>query len=179
MKIGIFCSANEHIDPDFFKMTEELGRWIGTEGHQLVFGGCNMGLMECVARAAHEAGAATIGVVPRVVEQGGRASSYLDVNVACDNLSDRKDLMLAQSDVLVALPGGIGTLDEVFTVAASHTIGYHRKLVLLYDMKGFWSPLVALLDGLQSQGFVRGHWTDYIRVVRSLSEIKELIAALH
>ena len=81
-----------------------------------------MGLMECVARATHEAGGTTIGMVPRVVEQGGRVSDYVDVHVACDNLSDRKDLMLAQSDVLIALPGGIGTLDEVFTVAASHTI---------------------------------------------------------
>ncbi len=178
MKIGIFCSANEHIDPDYFKKTEELGVWIGSEGHQLVFGGCNMGLMECVARASHNAGATTIGVVPRVVEQGGRASSYLDVNVACDNLSDRKDLLLAQSDVLLALPGGIGTLDEVFTVAASHTIGYHHKMVLLYDMKDFWSPLIALLDSLQLQGFIRGHWTDYIRVVHSLSDIKVAIASL-
>ncbi len=178
MKIGVFCSANEHIDPDYFQMTEALGQWIGHEGHQLVFGGCNMGLMECVARAVHEAGGTTIGMVPRVVEQGGRASSYLDVNVACDNLSDRKDLMLAQSDVLVALPGGIGTLDEIFTVAASHTIGYHHKLVILFDMKGFWKPLVALLDDLQARGFIRGHWTDYIRVARSLDEVQAEIASL-
>lgn len=172
MKIGVFCSANEHIAPDYFKQTEALGQWIGREGHQLVFGGCNMGLMECVARSAHEAGATTIGMVPRVVEQGGRASKYLDVYVACDNLSDRKDLMLAQSDVLVALPGGIGTLDEVFTVAASHTIGYHHKMVVLFDMDDFWQPLVALLDDLQVRGFIRGHWSDFIRVAHSLDEVK-------
>ncbi len=176
MKIGVFCSANEHIDPNFFRLTEELGAWIGREGHQLVFGGCNMGLMECVARAAREAGATTIGVVPRVVEQGGRVSDHVDVHVACDNLSDRKDLLLAQSDVLVALPGGIGTLDEVFTVAASHTIGYHHKLVVLYDMKGFWAPLTSLLDDLQARGFVRGHWTDYIRVAHTLDEVKAEVA---
>lgn len=173
MKIGVFCSANEHIDPDFFRSTEELGQWIGSEGHQLVFGGCNMGLMECVARTTHEAGGTTIGMVPRVVEQGGRVSDYVDVHVACDNLSDRKDLMLAQSDVLIALPGGIGTLDEVFTVAASHTIGYHRKMVILYDMKAFWAPLIALLDDLQARGFIRGHWTDFIRVAHSLDEIRQ------
>ncbi len=178
MKIGVFCSANEHIDADFFKQTEALGQWIGREGHQLVFGGCDMGLMECVAHAVHEAGGTTIGMVPRKVEQGGRVSPSLDVNVACENLSDRKDLMLAQSDVLVALPGGIGTLDEIFTVAASRTIGYHRKMVILFDMKGFWKPLVALLDDLQDRGFIRGHWTDYIRVARSLDEVTAEIAAL-
>lgn len=137
-----------------------------------------MGLMECVARAVHEAGGTTIGMVPRRVEQGGRVSPWLDVNVACENLSDRKDLMLAQSDVLVALPGGIGTLDEIFTVVASHTIGYHRKMVIVYDMKDFWKPLVALLEDLQDHGFIRGHWTDYIRLAHSLDEVKAEIAAL-
>lgn len=137
-----------------------------------------MGLMECVARAVHEAGGTTIGMVPRRVEQGGRVSPWLDVNVACENLSDRKDLMLAQSDVLVALPGGIGTLDEIFTVVASHTIGYHRKMVIVYDMKDFWKPLVDLLEDLQERGFIRGHWTDYIRLAHSLDEVKAEIAAL-
>lgn len=178
MKIGIFCSANENIDPDFFKQTEVLGQWIGREGHSLVFGGCDMGLMECVARAVHEAGGTTIGMVPRRVEQGGRVSPWLDVNVACENLSDRKDLMLAQSDVLVALPGGIGTLDEIFTVVASHTIGYHRKMVIVYDMNDFWKPLVDLLEDLQERGFIRGHWTDYIRLAHSLDEVKAEIAAM-
>ncbi|MCI6550101.1 MAG: TIGR00730 family Rossman fold protein, partial [Prevotella sp.] len=64
MKIGIFCSANEQIDPDFFRMTEELGQWMGRNGHTVVFGGCNLGLMECVAKAAREAGGRTIGVIP-------------------------------------------------------------------------------------------------------------------
>ena len=113
MKIGIFCSANDNIDPDFFKLTAELGRWVGEQGHTLVFGGSNQGLMECIGRAAHEAGAQTVGVVPRILEAGGRVSDSVDVNIACDNLSDRKELILARSDVFVALPGGIGTLDEV------------------------------------------------------------------
>ena len=100
MTIGIFCSANSQIDPDFFAMTEELGRWIGENGHKLVFGGCNLGLMECVARAVREAGGRTIGVVPRIIEETGRVSDHVDVCIPCDNLSDRKDLLLAQSDVL-------------------------------------------------------------------------------
>ena len=171
MTICIFCSANAHIDPDFFLMTEELGRWIAEEGHTLVFGGVNQGLMECVARAVHEAGGHSIGVVPRIVEQSGRISQYVDEVVACDNLSDRKQLMLDMSDVFIALPGGIGTLDEIFTVAASHTIGYHHKPVILYNMKGFWTPLIAQLDDLQQRGMVRGQWRDYIQVVSSLEEL--------
>ena len=171
MKICIFCSANAQIDPDFFRATEELGQWAAANGHTIVYGGVNQGLMECVARAAHDKGGRTIGVVPTIVEKSGRTSDYVDIEIPCDNLSDRKQLMMDQSDVFIALPGGIGTLDEVFTVAASATIGYHSKPVILYNMKGFWNPLIRMLDDLQLRGMVRGHWRDYIRVASSIDEL--------
>lgn len=176
MKICVFCSANQQIDADFFRLTEELGRWAASEGHTVVYGGVNCGLMECVAKAAHEAGGRTIGVIPQIIEKNGRISQYVDVEIPCDNLSDRKQLMLDQSDVFIALPGGIGTLDEVFTVAASATIGYHQKRVILYNMKGFWDSLVRLLDDLQQRGVIRNRWQDQILVASSLEEVKELIA---
>ena len=176
MKICIFCSANQQLDPDFFGMTEELGRWLATAGHTLVYGGVNSGLMECVARAVKQAGGRTVGVIPKIVEKGGRISDYVDVEVMCDNLSDRKQLMEDRSDVFIALPGGIGTIDEVFTIAAAHTIGYHDKPVILYNMKGFWDDLVAMLDNLQQRGMVRGQWRDYIAVAESLEDIKDLLS---
>ena len=175
MKIGIFCSANGQLDPDFFTMTEELGRWLATEGHTLVYGGVNSGLMECVARAVKQAGGRTVGVLPQIVVKSGRLSDYVDTEVLCDNLSDRKQLMADKSDVFIALPGGIGTIDEVFTIAAAHTIGYHDKRVILYNMKGFWGDMIAMLDRLQQRGMVRGEWRDYIAVANSLEEISELI----
>ncbi len=176
MKICVFCSANQQLDPDFFTMTQELGQWLATEGHTLVYGGVNSGLMECVAKAVKQAGGQTVGVVPRIVEKNGRISDCVDVEVLCDNLSDRKQLMADRSDVFIALPGGIGTIDEVFTVAAAHTIGYHGKLVILYNMKGFWNDLLTLLDNLQQRGMVRGQWRDYIAVANNLDEIKSLLA---
>ena len=175
MKIGVFCSANGQIDPDFFRATEELGRWLAQNGYDLVFGGVNQGLMECIAHAVHEGGGRTIGVVPTIVEKSGRTSQYVEVEIRCDNLTDRKQLMMDQSDVFVALPGGIGTLDEVFTVAASATIGYHDKPVILYNLKGFWNPLIALLDDLQQRNMVRGQWQQYINVANSLEELATLL----
>ncbi len=171
MNIGIFCSANNSIEPVYFEKTAELGRWMGHNGHTLVFGGCNMGLMECVAKAVHQAGGHTIGVVPRIIEEGGRTSRFVDEQVNCENLSDRKELLLQHSDVVVALPGGIGTLDEVFTVAASHTIGYHQKPILLYNINGFWDSLIALLNDLSERGMVRGRWRDYILTASTLEEL--------
>ena len=174
MKICVFCSANEQIDPEFFSMTEELGKWAAKNGHSIVYGGVNQGLMECVAKATKEAGGHTIGVVPMKVE-AGRTSDYVDVEIPCDNLTDRKQLMMDQSDVFIALPGGLGTLDEVFTVAASATIGYHHKPVILYNMKGFWNQLIALLNDLQAKGMIRGEWQQYIKTADSIEEISRLI----
>ena len=176
MKICVFCSANEQIDPDFFVMTEELGKWAAENGHSIVYGGVNQGLMECVAKATKAAGGRTIGVVPTKVEESGRTSDYVDVEIPCDNLTDRKQLMMDQSDAFIALPGGLGTLDEMFTIAASATIGYHHKPVILYNMKGFWNKLIALLDDLQAKGMIRGDWSNYIRIANSLEEIKQLIS---
>lgn len=177
MKICVFCSANEHLSPSILQATEALGQWIATEGHTIVYGGVSQGLMECVARAAKTAGGRTVGVVPMLVERAGRASQYLDVEIPCDNLSDRKQLMMDQSDVFIALPGGIGTLDEVFTVAASATIGYHQKPVILYNIDGFWDPLVAMLDSLQAQGVIRGHWQEHILVAASLQDIQKAVCS--
>ena len=175
MKICVFCSANQQIDPAFFAMTEELGAWAAENGHSIVYGGVNQGLMEALAKAAKSHGGRTIGIVPMIVEKSGRLSDYVDVDIPCDNLSDRKQLMMDQSDVFIALPGGIGTIDEVFTVAASATIGYHDKLVILYNMNGFWNPLIATLDDLQAKGMIRGDWRHYIKTADSIEEISRFV----
>lgn len=175
MKICIFCSANDNIDAEYFRRTEELGQWAASNGHTIVFGGCDMGLMECVAKAAKSAGGMTIGVVPSKVEERGHLSDHLDVHIPCDNLNDRKALMMMQSDVFIALPGGIGTLDEIFSVAASATIGYHSKDVILYNIQGFWNSLISMLEDLDQKGMVRGNWKRHIKVATSLKDIIDIL----
>lgn len=176
MKIAIFCSANKDIDAEYFRLTEDLGRWMAANGHAVVFGGANLGLMECIAKSVFDAGGQTIGVVPSLLLDGEAVSDYTQVVIPCDNLSDRKAIMMAQCDVVIALPGGIGTLDEIFTVVASATIGYHHKRVILYNMKGFWDSLVHLLDDLSDKGMVRGRWQEYVCVANTLEEINEALS---
>lgn len=173
MRICVFCSANGGLDPDFYTMAAELGRVIGRGGHALVFGGTDMGLMQTVAEAAREAGGRVIGVVPERVEERGHTSRLMDVHIPCADLTDRKQLMMAQADAFVALPGGIGTLDELFTVAASATIGYHSKPLVLFNMKGYWNSLIAMLDDLAASGAVRGRWRDVVSVAGTLEEVME------
>ncbi|WP_278776287.1 TIGR00730 family Rossman fold protein [Leyella stercorea] len=176
MNICIFCSANSNIPTEYFERTSELGTWMGANGHTLVFGGCNLGLMECVAKAVHDAKGMTVGVVPTIVEKGGKVSDYVDVKILCDNLSDRKDLMIERSDVIIALPGGVGTLDEIFTVLAAASIGYHSKRVILYNIGGFWDSLIAMLDDLKTRGVLRAGFDDTVKVAHTLDEIAALIA---
>ncbi|WP_278900741.1 TIGR00730 family Rossman fold protein [Leyella stercorea] len=176
MNICIFCSANSNIPTEYFERTSELGTWMGANGHTLVFGGCNLGLMECVAKAVHDAKGMTVGVVPTIVEKGGKVSDYVDVKILCDNLSDRKDLMIERSDVIIALPGGVGTLDEIFTVLAAASIGYHNKRVILYNIGGFWDSLIAMLDDLKARGVLRAGFEDTVKVAHTLDEIAALIA---
>ena len=170
MNICVFCSAND-VAPQYVAAAEKLGRWLGREGHTLVYGGANLGLMEAVARAAHEAGATVVGVVPAILEKTGRASDHIDVRVLCDSLDDRKAIMVERSDLFVALPGGVGTLDEIFTVVAAASIGYHHKRVVLLNIDGFWDSLLAMLDDLQSKGVLRPGLKETLTVVTEVGKV--------
>lgn len=150
-RIAVFCSASQNIDDIYAEKARELGAWMGDNGKCLVYGGSNSGLMEVIAAEAKAHGAMVMGVVPTIVEERGKTSDNCDVVFRTDNLSDRKDVMLRESEVAVALPGGVGTLDEIFTVMASATIGYHHKQVILYNINGFWNGVIAFLDGLRTE----------------------------
>lgn len=175
MKLCIFCSANYQIDSDFFELTKDLGRWAAESGHDIVFGGHDAGLMHSVSKAAKAAGGRVIGIIPRKIEQTGQVCSWLDQQITTEDLSDRKAQLMEQSDAFIVLPGGIGTLDELFTVTSAATLNYHQKPIILYNMKGFWSSLIACLDDLHTKGVTRKDWHDYIRVADTLEEVKELL----
>ena len=173
--VAVFCAASENIAPGYFEAANEVGQMLGRLGATLVYGGARFGLMEAVAHSAKSAGAHVVGVVPAVLEERDRVSALLDEKVPCRNLSDRKDIMLERSDILVALPGGIGTLDEIFHVAAAATIGYHSKRVVLYNVNGFWNGLSAMLNEMADDGFVRAGLHNLVVAANCLEELEELI----
>ena len=174
-KIGIFCSASDVIEPIYFDKARALGEWLGQNKKTLVYGGANIGLMECVAKAAKDNGAFVMGVVPTKLEERGAVSDLLDVTFRVDDLSERKDTMLRESDVLVALPGGVGTLDEVFHVVASASIGYHHKKVIFYNVNGFWQPLLDFLDSMKGSGFARRPLENFYQVANTWEELIDLL----
>ena len=172
-KIGIFCSASEAISPNYFEKARELGTWLGENRKTLIYGGANLGLMECIAQAARQSGATIMGVVPTKLEEQGAVSDLLDITFRTDNLSERKDVMVRESDVLVALPGGVGTLDEIFHVVAAASIGYHTKKVILYNIDGFWDGMISFLNELEEKHFSRRPLENFYSVANTLDELKE------
>ena len=146
-KIAIFCSASDNIDPVYFDKARELGTWMGQNGKTLIYGGANIGLMECVARAAKENGSMVMGVVPTKLEERGRVSDLLDVTFRTDNLSARKDVML----------------------------DYHHKKVIFYNINGFWNGIVEFLKGLETQHFAHHPLNSYYAVADNREELTELL----
>lgn len=171
MKICVFCSANDHIEAEYFERARELGVWCAKNGHSIVFGGHDAGLMHAVSWACKEAGGRVIGVVPRKIEEMGRLTPFLDVHIPTEDLTDRKQLMMDMSDAFVVLPGGIGTLDELFTVCSCITLDYCLKPVVIYNIDGFWSSLVTLLDDLEHRGMMRRPWRQLIHIAETLDDV--------
>lgn len=120
-------------------------------------------------------GGEVIGVVPAKLEENGKVSTLLDEEIHTRNLSDRKDIITEKSEVLVALPGGVGTLDEIFHVIAAASIGYHRKKVIFYNEYGFYDELLKALHTLEDKGFARQPFSTYYEVANTLNELKEKI----
>ena len=178
MKIGVFCSANSQIDPDYFTLTRQLGEWIGTHRHTLVYGGTDLGLMDCIAHAVADNGGRVVGVVPALLLENEHANPIDHERLLCTTLSERKQLMTDNSDMLVALPGGIGTLDEVFTVAGEGTLAYHDKKVILYSMKGFWDELESFFQNLKRKGFIRGELQQRILFAHNFEELVGAVESL-
>lgn len=174
-RIGVFCAASQKLNDSFYDEAYRIGKWIAKNGFELIYGGADSGSMECMARGASEHSGIITGVVPRILETRRKVSQYVTDIIPCENLNDRKQIMISRSDVLVALPGGIGTLDEIFTLMAANSIGYQNKPIILYNESGFWDSLLALLQELDRKSFVNTPYDKYLSVVHSLDELDFLL----
>lgn len=174
-KIGVYLSSKENLPESYVQAAREVGELIGRMGRILIYGGARKGLMEVLAQSVKQHGGRVYGMVPEIIEKRGLVSDAIDVTFRCVDLSDRKMMMNRESDVLVALPGGIGTLDEVFTVMANTVIGIRHQPVVFYDVDGCWDALLAALDNLFEQGLVSGSPSDYYSVAHNIQELASLI----
>lgn len=175
-KIAVFLSSHADLRPSFADATQNVGEWIGQAGHTLVYGGAKKGLMEVLAKCVKAQGGKVYGVVPQILSDRGLVSDCIDVAFHCADLNDRKAIMMREADLILALPGGIGTLDEIFTVLAANTIGLQQKPVVLYNVDGCWDGVMNALFELQREHLVSEESLSWLRVVNNLDELERAVA---
>jgi len=154
MRIAVYCSAKDAIPEQYLALGDALGKWMGENGHTLIYGGATGGLMSRVSNAAHQSGAHVIGVIPPRIKAAGRLASNCDFLMEVNNMSERKQRMRDEADIVVCLPGSYGTLDEMMDATSSAIVGEHRKPVLVLNYNGFYEPLKALIAHMRELHFI-------------------------
>jgi uncharacterized protein (TIGR00730 family) len=153
--VCVFAGSSPGADPAFAEAAAALGTAIARRGMGLVYGGASLGLMGVVADAALAAGGEVVGVIPRALGRRELAHRGLSELVVVDSMHERKALMASRADAFAALPGGIGTLEELIEVLTWTGLRIHDKPVGVLDVAGYWAPLAALLDHAVDQRFLR------------------------
>lgn len=160
----VYCGSRPGADPRFAEVATEVGRWIGRHGGQLVYGGGNNGLMGILADAALAAGARVVGVIPHsMVEREWAKRECTELHVV-ENMHQRKMLMAERADAFLALPGGIGTFEEVFEAWSWRMLDFHRKPVALLDQDGYYQPLLQFLQHSVRHGFMNAGQMELLTV---------------
>ncbi|MEM6382526.1 MAG: TIGR00730 family Rossman fold protein [Pseudomonadota bacterium] len=154
--VCVYCGSRTGNNPAYESAARQLGLHLASEGLRLIYGGGSVGLMGTVARAAIEAEGKVTGVIPRFLQEREVMLRDVEDLVITDDMHQRKRRMFDEADAFVALPGGIGTLEEVVEMITWAQLGRHKKPVLLADIGGFWGPLTELLDHMIDEGFITG-----------------------
>ena len=173
MRIAVYCSAKDAIPAEYLALGDALGTWIGENGHTLVYGGATGGLMTRVSDAAHKAGAHVVGVIPPRIKAAGRLASNCDYLIEVNNMSERKQRMRDEADIIICLPGSYGTLDEMMDATSSAIVGEHHKPVYVLNYKGFYEPLKAQIARMQELNFIPARQSYEPIFVNSLDELYE------
>jgi uncharacterized protein (TIGR00730 family) len=153
--VCVFCGSNRGNDAAFARAAEGLGRLLAREGTTLVYGGGHTGLMGALADAALSAGGRVIGVIPAGLAERELAHTRLSEQHVVTGMHERKALMASLASAFVALPGGLGTLDELFEIWTWAQLGFHEKPIGLLDVNGFFRPLLELTAEIVKFGFAR------------------------
>jgi len=171
----VYCGSRDGLDPAHLAAAREVGREIGRRGWRLVYGGGHTGLMGAVADAALAAGAEVIGIIPdRLIERELGHGGVTELQVV-GSMHERKQKMAEQSDAFIALPGGIGTMEEIFEIWTWRQLGYHRKALGLLNVGGYYDDLLRFIGRSETDGFL---WPDVHALLQVDTDIARLLDGL-
>lgn len=174
MNITVYCGAAEGQDPKFIARARELGAWMAAKGHTLIYGAGNSGMMGAVSDALIEGGGEAIGVTPRFFILAEETRDDLTEVVISDDMSTRRNWMIENGDAYIALPGGMGTLDEITEVMTYKRLGLLGKVnkpVMIYNVNGYYDRFFSFLDDMRDQSFCRQLDRDNVIEVKCLEDI--------
>lgn len=177
MTIAVYCSAKDIIPEEYLKLGDELGTWIAKQGHSLVYGGATGGLMSRTSNAfkSAESRGKLIGVIPPRIKAAGRLADNCDELVEVANMNERKQWMKELADCFICLPGSYGTLDEMFDVIASGTVGEHHKPCYILNYKGFYEGLKQEAAHMKELLFLPKEESYKPIFVDTIEELEEII----
>jgi uncharacterized protein (TIGR00730 family) len=154
-KICVYCGSGPGTDPAFVESARTFGAILAKNGIGLVFGGGSVGMMGTLAKSVREHGGQVTGIIPEFLVAREHAMRGADSLIVTRDMHERKRKMFEMADAFVAMPGGVGTLEEIVEQITWVQLGRHRKPVLLANIKGFWDPLCALIDHMRKLEFIR------------------------
>lgn len=161
-RVCVYCASNDGIRPAYLAAARQLGTLLAERGVALLYGGARIGLMGAMANAALEAGGEVVGVMPHGLVEREVAHNGLTALHVVDTMHERKALLAEMADAFIALPGGLGTLEELFETWTWAQLGVHHKPVGLLDVGSYWQPLVTMLDHIEAEGFLRGKPNEWL-----------------
>jgi uncharacterized protein (TIGR00730 family) len=153
--VTVYCSSSKSLDKIYYDAGAALGRAIALEKWDLVYGGNHVGLMATLADAARAAGGRVIGISPKLFIDQGVGDHQCDELVVTENLRDRKAMLEKRGDAFVALPGGLGTFEEIFDIVVHRQLGYHQKPIVLLNVDGYYDPMIEMIEHAVEKKFVK------------------------
>jgi len=153
--VCVYCGSGEGTNPSHAEAARTLGHALAEQGVGLVYGGGSIGLMGIVARATLDAGGSVTGIIPRFLEQRELLMPDITETIVTEDMHQRKMLMFERADAFAALPGGVGTLEELVEQITWEQLGQHQKPVLIANIDGFWDAFIRLLDQMRRENYIR------------------------
>jgi uncharacterized protein (TIGR00730 family) len=177
--VCVFCGSSPGVDPVFMQTAESLGRILAENGIRLVYGGGNSGLMGMVARSTLAHGGKVTGIIPDFLKSRELMLEGADEVIVTTDMHQRKMLMFEKADAFVALPGGIGTLEELVEQMTWVQLGQHEKPVLMANIANFWKPLLVLIAHMREAGFIRHGLEVRYQVAEKVEDILPMLQSAH
>lgn len=175
VKICVYCGSGPGTDPAFVEAATAFGTILAKNGIGLVFGGGSVGIMGTIAKSVRDHGGDVTGIIPEFLVAREHAKRGTDSLIVTRDMHERKRKMFEMADAFVAMPGGIGTLEEIVEQMTWVQLGRHRKPILLANIKGFWNPLCALIDHMKKLEFIRGDLSFDLLVADKVADILPML----